>query len=196
MKIEEIIKNILISLPENRKQKKNNWAKGGKYENIKKLNNDDTGEVGELLLNEIFTKRKYKVEYEKAITNNDKYWDIVVDDIKIEVKTATIGASADTFQHEKFFKNRNYDAFIFLDFTPNDLYVLIARKQDINWEKLTKRIVNGVHTSEYKFDLSLSVLKKGITPKLKDCFVCKIEIENDLTNLFDKFKNKYYTNNT
>lgn len=193
MEIEKIIGIIVNSLSKNRSDKKNNWSDGGKYIKIKVLNNDDTGEVGELLLNEIFTKYGYKVEYEKAITSLDKYWDIVIDDIKIEVKTATIGSSADTFQHEKFFQNREYDAFMFLDFTPNDLYVVIARKQDINWDKLTKRVVNGIFTSEYKFDLSLLVLKRGTTPKLKDSFISKIETEKDLTDLFDKFKNKYFT---
>ncbi len=192
MKIEKIIETILNSLLKNRKDKKNNWASGGKYLNIKVLNNDDTGEVGELLLYKIFKKCGYKVDYEKAITSDNKHWDIVIDDIKIEVKTATIGSSSNTFQHEKFFQNRNYDALMFLDFTPNDLYVVIARKQDINWNKLTKRMVNGVFTSEFKFDLSLLTLKKGDTFKLKDCFMAKIKNEKDLTDLFDKFKNKYF----
>jgi hypothetical protein len=192
MKIEEIIEIIVSSLSRNRDGKKNNWSSGGKYVNIKILNNDDTGEVGELLLNDIFTKYKYKVEYEKAITHSDKYWDIVIDGIKIEVKTATIGSSTDTFQHEKFFQNREYDAFMFLDFTPNDLYVVLARKEDINWDELTKRMVNGIFTSEYKFDLSLLALKRGETPKLKDCFISRVETEKDMTDLFDKFNNKYY----
>jgi len=192
MKIEEIIKTIVSSLADNRKEKRNNWAAGGKYISIKILNNDDTGEVGELLVSEIFKRNGYKVEYEKAITHSDKYWDIVIDNIRIEIKTATIGASADTFQHEKFFQNREYDAFIFLDFTPNDLYVVIGRKKDINWDNLTKRMVNGIFTSEYKFDLSLPVLKSGKTSKIKECFIIKVENEKDFTDLFDKFKNKYF----
>ena len=195
MSIDKIIKDLVKELFINRKNKKNNWSLGGKYIEIKEMNNDDTGEVGESLLDKVFSK-KYKVFYEKAKTSDDKDWDIIIDKITIEVKTSTIGASSDTFQHEKFFPSRVYDAFIFLDFMPNDLYMTIAKKEDIVWENLTKRLVNNgkekIFTGEYKFDLSLKVLKEGKTPKLKRMFVKKIEKEKDMLDLFEEFK-KYFS---
>ncbi|TSC95221.1 MAG: hypothetical protein CEN87_233 [Parcubacteria group bacterium Licking1014_1] len=190
MEIEKIVSKIISDLIKNRDHQKDNWNEHSKYLLIKNLNNDETGEVGELLLQDIFTRNGHKVEYEKAVTSEDKDWDIIIDDIKIEVKTATIGRTAKTFQHEKFFKNRNYDAFIFFDFTPNELYVTIGRKKDIVWKKLTKRMVNGVFTSEYKFDLSLKMIEEGKTKKIKDCCVSLINDEEDLLDLFDKFKKK------
>ena len=188
MEIEKIISRIISDLIKNRNHQKDNWNEQSRYLPIKNLNNDETGEVGELLLQDIFSRNGYKVEYEKAVTSEDKDWDIVIDDIKIEIKTATIGRTAKTFQHEKFFKNRNYDAFVFLDFTPDELYMTIGRKKDIVWKQLTKRMVNGVFTSEHKFDLSLKMIKDGKTKKIRYFYVSLINGEKDLLNLFDRFK--------
>ncbi len=165
MEIEKIIFEIIENLIKNRDHQKDNWSNQSRFLPLKNLNNDETGEVGELLLYDIFNRNGYRVEYEKAITSDDKDWDIIIDNIKIEVKTATIGRVAKTFQHEKFFKNRNYDAFIFLDFTPNELWATIGSKKDIVWKNLTKRMVRGIFTSEYKFDLSLKMLQNGKNKK-------------------------------
>lgn len=73
-----------------------------------------------------------------------------------------------------------------------DLYMTIAKKDDIVWDKLTKRLVNDgnkkIFTGEYKFDLSLKVLKEGKTPKLKKMFVKKIKTEKDIIDLFEEFR--------
>lgn len=191
MEIEKIISKIIGDLVKNRDHKKDNWNAKSRFLSVKNLNNDETGEVGELLLQEIFSKNGHKVEYEKAITSENKDWDIIIDDIKIEVKTATIGRVSKTFQHEKFFKNRNYDAFIFLDFTPNELWATIAAKKDIVWKNLTKRMVRGIFTSEYKFDLSLKMVKDGKTKKIIKCYSSLIGNEGDLIDLFNKFKKDF-----
>ncbi|MFH1968342.1 MAG: hypothetical protein ABIJ84_03075 [bacterium] len=191
MEIEKIIIQIVEDLIKNRDHKRDNWNAQSKFLPIKNLNNDETGEVGELLLYNIFSRNGYKVEHEKAITSDDKDWDIIIDDIKIEVKTATIGRVAKTFQHEKFFKNRNYDAFVFLDFTPNELWVTIGLKKDIIWKNLTKRMVRGIFTSEYKFDLSLKMLQDGKNKKMKRCYSSVINNEEDLINLFKKFRDYF-----
>lgn len=191
MEIEEIISKIIENLLKNRDHKKDNWNIKSKFLAIKNLNNDETGEVGELFLQDIFSRNGYNVEYEKAVTSNDKDWDIIIDNIKIEVKTATMGRVAKTFQHEKFFKNRKYDAFIFLDFTPNELYMTIAAKKDIVWKNLTKRRVNGFFTSEYKFDLSLKMIQERKTKKIKKLYSSVINSEKDIINLFENFKKDF-----
>lgn len=191
MEIEKIISKIIENIVKNRDHKKDNWNSQSKFLSVKNLNNDETGEVGELLLYDIFSKNGYAIEYKKAKTSEDKDWDIVIDGVKIEVKTATIGRVAKTFQHEKFFKNRNYDAFIFLDFTPDKLYMTIAAKKDIVWKNLTKRKVNGFFTSEYKFDLSLKMIQESKNKKIAKCYSSLISEEQDLINLFNKFKDNF-----
>lgn len=195
MEIEKIISKIIEDLIKNRDRQKDNWSSQSKFLSVKNLNNDETGEVGELLLYDIFNRNGHKVEYEKAVTSENKDWDIVIDDIKIEVKTATIGRVAKTFQHEKFFKNRNYDSFIFLDFTPDELWATIGAKKDIVWKNLTKRMVRGMFTSEYKFDLTLKMIKDGKIKKIKKSFSSLIKNEENLIAVFNKFRNNLISNN-
>lgn len=192
MEIEKIIFKIISDITNSMDSPKNSWEVGSKYLSVKNLNNDETGEVGELLLADIFSRNGNKVEFDKAITAVGKDWDIVIDNIRIEVKTATIGSFAKTFQHEKFFQNRNYDAVVFLDFAPNELYVTIFRKEDIVWEELTKRKVDGYFTSEYKFDMSIKMVKEGKTKKIKAFFSSLITNEKDLIDLFNAFEQKFY----
>lgn len=154
-KIELKIEKIIKELAKLKKSKKDYWPSGSKFIDIRNMTNDDTGEVGEMLLDKVFRENRYNVSFEKGITKEDKDWDIIIDDIKIEVKTATIGKSTSSFQHENFAKNRNYDAVAFIEFTSEKLYVVLALKKDICWKKLHARKVNGMYTNMYKFDLTL-----------------------------------------
>lgn len=176
--------NIII---QNQQKKKLNWSTNSTYEPLRTMSSiDDKGDVGEMLLNEVL-KNKFDVVWEKAITRKEKDWDILVDGIKIEVKTATMGNSSIMFQHEKFFKNRKYDVIAFLDFAPDELYVTLAKKSDIIWEKLHKRTVDGVPTTEYKFDFSLKNIKEMKIDKLKRYKIKLIKTEDDLMDLFQEF---------
>jgi hypothetical protein len=182
--ISEKIFYCIDTITKTQHQKELNWKSNSRYEPLRTLSSiDDKGEVGEMLLNEIL-KNHFNVKWEKAVTSLDKDWDIVINDIKIEVKTATMGNTAKTFQHEKFFKNREYDAILFLDFTPDNLYLTYAKKSDILWDKLHKRKVNDVLTSEFKFDFSLKNIKENKIDKLKKHKTRLIETEEDLITFF------------
>ena len=189
--VEETIKYLFELKKHNNKLKIDNWFGDSKYLLIKEMSNDDTGEIGELLMEKIFKEHCFHVEFEKAMTSVDKDWDIIIAKdkkrkFKIEVKTATIGKTSNTFQHEKFFRNREYDIVTFLDFTANDLYCIFAWKKDILWSTLTKRKVNGKFTSEYKFDFSLKNIKDKKIKKFKKAYISKIETDKDLIDLFTK----------
>jgi len=188
-----ISKKVLFCINEivkNQHTHKLNWKDDSIYNPLKIMSSiDDKGDVGEMLLNEVL-KNRFKVTWEKAKTSREKDWDITVDGIKIEVKTATMGNTSMTFQHEKFFKNRNYDAVVFLDFTPNNLYITFAKKSDILWDRLHKRKVNDVYTTEYKFDFSLKNIKENKIDKLAKHKTKLIKTESDLIKFFEEIIRK------
>jgi hypothetical protein len=186
---DDISKKVLFCIEEitkSQKKKKQNWTPTSKFNALKTMSSiDDKGEVGEMLLYEIL-KGKFKTEWEKAKTSREKDWDIIVEGMKIEVKTATMGNSSIVFQHEKFFRNRDYDVVVFLDFTPDDLYITFAKKSDIIWERLHKRKVNDILTTEYKFDFSLKNIKEKRIDKFAKHKTKLIKTERDLLDLFEE----------
>lgn len=191
-KIELKIRKIVEELTELKKDKKDYWPSGSRFIDIRNMTNDDTGEVGEMLLDKVFSENGYKVDFDKGITNDEKDWDIIINDIKIEVKTATIGKSTPSFQHENFAKNRSYDAVAFIEFTSEKLYVIFALKKDILWDKLHARKVNGMYTNMYKFDLTLKKIMGKDIDKLQKYFVSEIKTENDLMILFNQLEEDFH----
>ncbi len=199
MRIGETIKSIIQELRNIKKQtnskKKDNWKPNSKYAEIKNMSNDDTGEIGEMLLNYVFKNHEYNVIYEKSQTSLDKDWDIEINGYKIEVKTATIGNNANTFQHEKLYKQKTYDILILIDITSDKIYCTMGYKKNIKWENLHQRTINGEKTDEHKLDLSLTSYKNSIAgtrgkEKVLPVFMAEIEEENDLVNLFEKLINQ------
>ena len=194
-KIEKVINSIIDKL-ENIKIKTNvdkliNWSSNSKYLKIKEMSNDDTGEIGEMLLDDVFRKHKYNVVYEKAKTSLNKDWDIEINDYKIEIKTATIGQNSDTFQHENLFKNKNYDILILIDITGQEVYCTMGFKRNIKWENLHQRTINQNPTEAHKLDLSLTSYRKNIAgvkgkEKINPVCMSKIEYDIDFIKLFEK----------
>ena len=188
MKIENRIERIISSF-----DTKGVWSENSKFLGIRMLSNDLTGDIGEILLRDIFKECGYNVDFERGKTSDDKDWDIIINGKTIEVKTATMGHKARTFQHEKFFRNRNYDIIWFIDFAPDDIYMLIANNSDIVWDSLHARKVNGILTNEYKFDISLNQYKKLISGemgefnKLRNFSVKHIKDEQDVVDMFEDF---------
>jgi len=188
MDIDKRIKKIIDSFDQ-----RGNWDDDSRFLDIRLLSNDLTGDIGEILLRDIFTEHGYKVIFERGKTSDDKDWDIVIDDKTIEVKTATMGNKQNTFQHEKFFRNRNYDLVWFIDFAPDDMYMLIAQRLDIMWNNLHPRKVNGILTNEYKLDISLAQYKKLIggdmnaLKKLRNISVGCVKTEQDVIDMFEGF---------
>lgn len=79
---------------------------------IKYLSIDQRGRIGEHLFNTFFKERE--IEY---VDNPHGDWDIVIDGLKIEIKTATLGVNQ-KFQHEGIKENKLWDVVAFLDICP------------------------------------------------------------------------------
>ena len=188
MRIQIVIEKVIEKLNSLKENKKNNWEVNSPYLRIKEMPNDDTGDVGELMFEKVFTEKGYDVKFDRSKTDDEKDWDIEVNNKTIEVKTATIGKSTDNFQHEKFFKNKNYDIIAFVDITATEVYLTMGLKENIVWENLHERADTP---GEHKFDISLKNLKtKNISGragfKLKNAVVSKLTHDEDIIKVFEK----------
>lgn len=95
-------------------------------------------------------------------TQGDLPYDITAgsESYKIEVKTATIGSDGRSFQHERITKT-GFDLLIFVDITPNEIYVTAIPKNLLNYQDMHHRHPSG----EYKCDFTLNQLQSGEVKK-------------------------------
>lgn len=153
------IKDITLKHIENiRANRKSSWQ-GGVYESMIALEIDERGQVGEELSVEILRMNGCKIDYDPNQTDYEKGWDLMSNGLKLEVKTATIGKANPTFQHESLSPQRDFDAIVFIDVAPNDIYLTILTKKEIDWKKLHHRKNSGV----YKMDWNV---KQVLTNKI------------------------------
>ena len=115
---------------------------------------DQRGQTGEELVQRVLEGKGCKVDYNRHGLDKDKDWDIMVNNIPIEIKMATIGKAGRTFQHENLEKNAKFEDLILIDIAPHDFYVSFYDYVEIPWEKMHRR-KNSIF---YKFDLSLKNL--------------------------------------
>lgn len=117
---------------------------------------DTRGTVGELLLVNLLKAGGRKPVYNENTTDLEKHWDFMCNNLKYEVKTASLGKKGDTFQHEEIFKSRLYDGLIFVDIAPDNIYISMWAKADIKWNEIHFR-ANGAY---YKWVTSLTPIDK------------------------------------
>ena len=132
------------------------------YKSIKELEIDGRGRFGEALIERIITTLGYDAESNGATDRTKKHWDIRDNSngLDIEVKTATLG-NKKTFQFEGFEKDRDYHAVILLGIAPSALYLTIAKKAEMPFNKPNdlftvnpKKMHRRGHGIQYKWTLS------------------------------------------
>ncbi len=169
-KIQEII---------NRKPKaKFNWH-DSLYEKIQFIPLDDKGDVGEEITYDILKSKGCDVVYDKGVTDTMKGWDVKSNGIKMEVKLATITVGSGGFQHENLEAQRDYDAILFVDVAPNEVFLTAVKKNDIIWNSLHRRI-NGV----FKCDFTIKNIKENKITKFKAYKTGKVETDEDFYNIY------------
>lgn len=160
-----IVKGIMIDTIAEIKQKDKHGWQSGVYHEIRYLQADKRGDVGERFIVKLLKEMGIKnVKHTSATDPENKHWDITADGITIEVKTATIGMSKSTFQHENLEKNRGCDMYIFCDITPNDVYITCLAKQEMNWKDMHHRRT-GI---AYKLDFPLNKIEDNKVVSLAD----------------------------
>ena len=139
-----------------RKPPKIVWE-GSPYADIVGMSIDQKGQIGEEFVQHVLESKGCRVNYNPHGLSREKDWDIIVNDIPIEIKMATIGKDGRNFQHERLVKSAKFEALILIDIAPHDIYVSCYDYEELDWKKMHRR----KDSSFYKFDLSLKTLEKN-----------------------------------
>lgn len=180
MKLEDIIKRKIDNIISNRTD---DWG-GSIYENIKRmLELDERGDLGEHLIAESMKHRNHNVIYKRGLTGENIDYDIIIDDVRIEIKTATITISKGkrtNFQHENILREqRTYDALLFIDITPDTIYLTAVNKPDVLWNKCHSR----KYDNYYKIDFTEKQILNNNISKFKNYKTGKVKTTEDIERI-------------
>lgn len=135
---------------------KHGWS-SGKHRVIRDMQPDKKGDLGEQFVAWLIEQTGRRTICSQRTDPTHKHWDIKVetDDITLEVKTATLGYSTPSFQHEGLEQNRRCDGIVFFDIAPDKLYITCMCKHTFDWKSAHKRRT-GI---QIKKDLKLKQLE-------------------------------------
>lgn len=189
LNIENALKHIIKEVYE-RQMAADTWF-GSTYQLLNLLKNDYAGKVGELFMVEIAEKLNLSYVYDEDKNSTDGTYDIIINSMKIEVKTAREGAHQKgeghgNHQHESLRKDDDCSHYAFVDIGPNIIHLTILRKEEMSWDK--KHEVLGVTPhlrrstkDQYKYDFSQVVLRRAVEAGL--CLQIKKDTsEEELTS--------------
>lgn len=139
----QTIKSLFLEVLEKAREKakaddKYGWESSD-YKGIRGLQADIRGAVGEDFVAAMLRALGKKVEHTAGTDAKNKHWDMTADEITLEIKVASMGSKATTFQHEAIESKRNYDGLIIVDVAPDGVYITCIAKCDIPWDDLHNR---------------------------------------------------------
>ena len=183
------IASSLIESKFMKKQKRNIWE-GSKWFHISELENDDVGGVGEQIIGNFCSLSGIEASIDGLKTKQmgGGVGDGIIMGKTCEIKTARLGSSGGSFQHELGEVPWKADYMIFLDISPQTMYVTIFKNFSEEFYQLsgrdskikcvpvfpTKSITWRKHKGAFKLDTSL-----GINEKNKFTF----KINDDITDI-------------
>ena len=181
----------MINIQKNKETIKDIW-KGSKYEDITKLQSNNVGCVGETFIQTICEKINIKSNIdgikEKKIGGGNG--DGVILGKSVEIKTAHMGSSNSSFQHELGENPWNADYMIFVDISPENIYMTIFKNFDEKFYKSkdkckpyfpTKCITWRKNKGSFKLDTTLKINESNIS----NGYTIKDNDDNDLQNIKD-----------
>jgi len=117
---------ILINKKHKQKQKRDIWG-NSEWKNISKLENDDVGGVGEEIINGFCKKSQIVSEINGTKTKQlgGGIGDGTINGEMCEIKTARLGSSGRSFQHELGEVPWKAKYMIFFDIAPEKMYITI-----------------------------------------------------------------------
>ena len=117
------------------------WS-GAPFANIKVISNTKVGDVGQHYIETICEQLGFKWDFPRNRDGSratQSPWDIVVNGVRFELKTATEDVScAYQFNHIRY--HRDYDAVICLGVSPDNLFFNVWSKADITTGKAGKLV--------------------------------------------------------
>tara|TARA_Y100000389_G_scaffold177965_1_gene190697 strand:- start:6073 stop:6696 length:624 start_codon:yes stop_codon:yes gene_type:complete len=192
----DIVKQIIDTKYEEVK-KRNIWE-GSNFENISKVENDDVGKIGEKIINDLCKLSDLHAEIDGIQTKQvgGGCGDGIICFKTVEIKTARLGSDEKSFQHELGEVPWNAEYMIFLDISPNKIYITIfknftqefyeesGKNNSIKCEPCfpTKSITWRKLKGAFKLDTTMTINEKNV--KNKNTYV----IENDNLNM-EEFRN-------
>ena len=116
----------LINKKHIQKQKRDIWT-DSEWKNISELENDDVGGVGEEIINKLCKKSQIvsKIDGTKTKQVGGGLGDGSINGKTCEIKTARLGSSGSSFQHELGEVPWKAKFMIFLDIAPKKMYITI-----------------------------------------------------------------------
>lgn len=166
----------LINKKHTQKQKRDIWG-NSKWKNISELENDDVGGVGEEIINELCKKSQIvsDIDGTKTKQQGGGIGDGKIKGKTCEIKTARLGSSGSSFQHELGEVPWKADFMIFLDIAPENMYVTLFKNFDEEFYKKsgvdssnkcspyfpTKSITWRKQKGAFKLDTSIKINEKN-----------------------------------
>jgi hypothetical protein len=182
----DIISNLAND--ELEKQNEGNPWNTSIFENINKLHANNSGRFGERFIKTLCDKLNISCSLSQKNATDGTY-DLKINHKRVEIKTARLGKQG-AFQHESL-RNDGCDLYVFVDILPNELYITILPKFDLN-EKCSimertphcRKGTTNVFKIDWKENQLINSVKKGhsikITKEVKDYM-------DIIKNFFDKY---------
>lgn len=159
-----------------KKQKRDIWG-DSKWKNISELENDDVGGVGEEIINTICQEAKVNsaIDGTKTKQVGGGIGDGTIKGKSCEIKTARLGSSGNSFQHELGEVPWKADFMVFLDIAPQKMYITIFKNFTEEFYKKsgldssikcdpyfpTKSITWRKQKGAFKLDTSININEKN-----------------------------------
>jgi hypothetical protein len=167
---------ILINKKHENKQNRDIWG-DSKWKNISGLENDDVGGVGEEIIDSFCQKASIisEIDGKKTKKVGGGIGDGKIKGRTCEIKTARLGCSGDSFQHELGEVPWKAEFMVFLDIEPNKMYITIFKNFSEKFYKKsgsdnsvkcipcfpTKSITWRKQKGAFKLDTSIKINEKN-----------------------------------
>ena len=201
MNIETLVKDKIAEVLQQASGAKFDWE-GSTYEDVRYLPIDSRGELGERIVASILRGSGYEVEGDDGKTDAERGYDLIANGVKLEIKFATITIGSGGFQHEALQSQRSYDAVLFVDIAPNQVFLTAVKRKDIIWRlkapdkkpdpgkkpkvALHKR-KDSVH---YKCDFTIKHIQANDIPHFRDFKTGEIKTTEDFLNIYKHVETK------
>jgi DNA-binding Xre family transcriptional regulator len=173
----------LINKKHEQKKKRDIWGIS-EWKNISKLENDDVGGVGEEIIDKLCKKSQIVSEIDGTKTKQvgGGIGDGTINGETCEIKTARLGSSGSSFQHELGEVPWNAKYMIFFDIAPKKMYITIFQNFTQEFYKKsgvdssnkcspyfpTKSVTWRKQKGAFKLDTSININEKNINTFIID----------------------------
>ena len=122
-------------------------------------------------------------------------YDLIANGVKLEIKLATITRSSGEFQHENLHSQRSYDAILFIDIAPEQVFLTAVKKGGVIWTlkgadkktepgKTPKSALHRRPNGDYKCDFTIKHIQANDIPKFRDFKTGEIKTTEDFLNIY------------